>query len=387
MDAKEFQNGSLLPNTSEPGDNTRNNTEEMGLTVLAILYSFVILIGIIGNSFVVVIVSRKKAMQTTTNYLLVNLAVADIIMLLWATQSQVFRLTYEHPSGDAGDYLCKFVTGGAMVTLAITVTTFTLALIAIEKHNALVMPMKESIRLTKQNVIWLIAAFWIISLVLSVPTFVKAKYDNKQQHCVDVWDISVAFSIREFVYTNVVLKSVLPYIVILYCYTRIIKELYFSKTICRQQVRENDCKVKRRIAKLLITVTIAFYCCYLPYAVLVMYVAAIDPQNLTSQHEFLVKLQTVARFLLYFESCLNPIIYPFHSTNFRRELKHILSHLNRFFSKGTKGDTCALPIRHLPSGCRGSKGEITVILATVGLRKGLKVKTKLPNSSNKNIFT
>ena len=383
MDAKEFQNSSVLPNlTLSLSGTTRNNTEEMGQIILAILYSFVILVGIIGNSFVVVIVSRKKAMQTTTNYLLVNLAAADIIMLVWATQSQVFRLTYKHPSGYAGDYLCKFVNGGTMVTLAITVTTFTLALIAIEKHNALVMPMKESIRLKKKNVIWLIAVFWIISVVLSVPTFMKARYDEKQQHCVDVWDISLAYFNREFVYTNVVLKGVLPYIVILYCYTRIIKELYFSKTICRQQVSENDGKVKRRIAKLLITVTIAFYCCYLPYAVLVMYVAAIDPQNLASQHEILVKLQTVARFLLYFESCLNPIIYPFHSTNFRRELKHILSHLN-FFSKSTKDDTCILHTSHFPSGCRGSKVEITMKLAKIAPLKSIKVKSTTPNSSKK----
>ena len=383
MDAKEFQNSSVLPNlTLSLSGTTRNNTEEMGQIILAILYSFVILVGIIGNSFVVVIVSRKKAMQTTTNYLLVNLAAADIIMLVWATQSQVFRLTYKHPSGYAGDYLCKFVNGGTMVTLAITVTTFTLALIAIEKHNALVMPMKESIRLKKKNVIWLIAVFWIISVVLSVPTFMKARYDEKQQHCVDVWDISLAYFNREFVYTNVVLKGVLPYIVILYCYTRIIKELYFSKTICRQQVSENDGKVKRRIAKLLITVTVAFYCCYLPYAVLVMYVAAIDPQNLASQHEILVKLQTVARFLLYFESCLNPIIYPFHSTNFRRELKHILSHLN-FFSKSTKDDTCILHTSHFPSGCRGSKVEITMKLAKIAPLKSIKVKSTTPNSSKK----
>ena len=321
-------------------------------------------------------------MQTTTNYLLVNLAAADIIMLLWATQSQVFRLTYEQPSGYAGDYLCKFVTGGTMVTLAVTVTTFTLALIAIERHNALVMPMKESLRLTKQNVMRLVVAFWIISVVLSIPTFMKARFDEKQQHCVDVWDISLAYFNREFVYTNVVLKGVLPYIVILYCYTRIIKELYFSKTICRQNVSENDGKMKRRIAKLLITVTIAFYCCYLPYAVLVMYVAAIDPQNLSSQHEILAKLQTVARFLLYFESCLNPIIYPFHSTNFRRELKHILSHLN-LFSKGTKDNTRTLPSSHLPSGCRGSEGEITVRLEIIAPMKILNVKTNMSSLSNK----
>ena len=304
--------------------NTYSKTEKIGDVVLTILYTCVIIFGITGNSLVIAIVYRKKAMQTTTNYLLVNLAITDILTLLGASQSQVFRLAYTHPGGRVGDYLCKFITGGTIVTIALTVATFNLALIAIERHNALIIPLNETIRLKEENVIRPIAAFWIVSILLSVIPFMKAGFSESQGKCVDVWDIDLAYNNREFVFAMVILKGIIPYIIILYCYTKIIRDLFFSKSICSANVCEEDFKRKRRIAKLLISVTVAFYCCYLPYALLVMYVAAMDPRTLTSQRETLRTLQIAARFLLYFESCLNPVIYPFHSTNFRRELKNML---------------------------------------------------------------
>lgn len=51
--------------------------------IMIIGYTIVFLVGIVGNSFVVAIVCKSPRMRTVTNYFIVNLALADILVLLF----------------------------------------------------------------------------------------------------------------------------------------------------------------------------------------------------------------------------------------------------------------------------------------------------------------
>lgn len=51
--------------------------------ILTIAYTLVFLIGLLGNSFVVIIVCKSPRMRTVTNYFIANLALADILVLLF----------------------------------------------------------------------------------------------------------------------------------------------------------------------------------------------------------------------------------------------------------------------------------------------------------------
>lgn len=52
-------------------------------SIYCIAYSIVFIMGIIGNSCVVAVVVRSPRMRTVTNYFIVNLALADILVLLF----------------------------------------------------------------------------------------------------------------------------------------------------------------------------------------------------------------------------------------------------------------------------------------------------------------
>ncbi|GFY17759.1 neuropeptide SIFamide receptor [Trichonephila clavipes] len=55
-----------------------------GITaVFCVAYSLVFVLGILGNSFVVSVVMRSPRMRTVTNYFIVNLAFADILVLIF----------------------------------------------------------------------------------------------------------------------------------------------------------------------------------------------------------------------------------------------------------------------------------------------------------------
>ena len=52
-------------------------------SIYCIAYSIVFIMGIVGNSCVVAVVVRSPRMRTVTNYFIVNLALADILVLLF----------------------------------------------------------------------------------------------------------------------------------------------------------------------------------------------------------------------------------------------------------------------------------------------------------------
>jgi len=69
------------------------------------LYSVVILISLVGNSLVVFTVWRNQRMHTATNYFIVNLAVADIMVTLFCTW---VRLVDDLTEGWVlGGFFCK----------------------------------------------------------------------------------------------------------------------------------------------------------------------------------------------------------------------------------------------------------------------------------------
>lgn len=68
-----FENGSRDFNATDEGGRHQYNYYAMLLTLLIFVIVF-------GNVLVCMAVSREKALQTTTNYLIVSLAVADLLV-------------------------------------------------------------------------------------------------------------------------------------------------------------------------------------------------------------------------------------------------------------------------------------------------------------------
>lgn len=73
-------------------------------TAACILYSIILLVGIIGNLLVIVIVTRYRDMRNATNLLLTNLSIADLFMLIFCTPDG-----YQHLYGEDRHLLGRFM--------------------------------------------------------------------------------------------------------------------------------------------------------------------------------------------------------------------------------------------------------------------------------------
>ena len=78
----------------------------------------VYVLGFGGNVLVIRIVHKTPSMHTTTNYLLLNLAVADVItVLLWPLFSSYSYVNGYFSSG-VGNFICKFTAFTEMSVMA-----------------------------------------------------------------------------------------------------------------------------------------------------------------------------------------------------------------------------------------------------------------------------
>ena len=104
---------------------------------ICLIVAFVIMaiMDLVGNTLVILVIrlNNYKSMRTPMNTLLLNLAVADMVVAVFVTIQFVIGPTFEHPSGTTGLLLCKLITGGPMSWSAAAVSVFTLVVISIER--------------------------------------------------------------------------------------------------------------------------------------------------------------------------------------------------------------------------------------------------------------
>ena len=102
---------------------------------ICLIVAFVIMaiMDLVGNTLVILVIRLNKSMRTPMNTLLLNLAVADMVVAVFVTVQFVIGPTFEHPSGTTGLLLCKLITGGPMSWSAAAVSVFTLVVISIER--------------------------------------------------------------------------------------------------------------------------------------------------------------------------------------------------------------------------------------------------------------
>ena len=88
--------------------------------------------------------------RSPINYLLVNLAVADILLAMFMAPSVFFELPFSHhPEGFTGRVLCKFLTHANIAWIGGVSSIVTFLAIAIERYYAVIYPLGNKGKLTK----------------------------------------------------------------------------------------------------------------------------------------------------------------------------------------------------------------------------------------------
>ncbi|XP_076869307.1 dopamine receptor D2 like isoform X2 [Brachyhypopomus gauderio] len=132
----------------------------------AVLLVLVIFCVVFGNVLVCVAVSKEKALQTTTNYLIVSLAVSDLLLatlvMPWGVYLEV-----------VGEWRFSRLHCDVLLTLDVmmcTASILNLCAISIDRYTAVAMPMLYNTRYSsRRRVVLMITLVWFLSFTISCP--------------------------------------------------------------------------------------------------------------------------------------------------------------------------------------------------------------------------
>uniref|UniRef100_A0A3P8TVJ9 D(3) dopamine receptor n=1 Tax=Amphiprion percula TaxID=161767 RepID=A0A3P8TVJ9_AMPPE len=177
----------------------------------AMLYSLLILAIVFGNVLVCLAVLRERSLQTTTNYLVVSLAVADLLVaslvMPWAVYLEVV----------GGAWLFSRLYCNIFVTLDVmmcTASILNLCAISIDRYTAVVMPvLYNTTHRSRKRVFAMIATVWVLAFAVSCPLLFGFNTTDDPMVC--------SISNPDFVIYSSVVSFYLPFIVTLLVYIRI----------------------------------------------------------------------------------------------------------------------------------------------------------------------
>ncbi|TKS66263.1 Cholecystokinin receptor CCK-XLR [Collichthys lucidus] len=130
-----------------------------------LLYVLIFLLSVFGNLLIIVVLMLNKRMRTVTNSFLLSLAVSDLMMAVFCMPFTLIPNILE-----------DFIFGGAMcktvsyfMGISVSISTFSLVAIAIERYSAICNPLKSRSWQTRSHAYRVIAATWMVSLLIMVP--------------------------------------------------------------------------------------------------------------------------------------------------------------------------------------------------------------------------
>ena len=311
-----------FPYLSTDPQSTINFRFSLPMTIIfatAILFSFVM--SVIGNSLVICIIVKQQSIKTSTNCLILNLAVCDILTTVLLTPNfiKIVFLGGKWFSGLMRSFTCKMLEYGNSVTLYCSLLN--LVDIAIDRCLAVTRPL--SYKLSSKRLVKIsIPVIWLISFSLPIESLLSAQllyYDG------DVWPRCEEIKDRgslDFYIIIVTLMGSFIALITLYSVT--------SYRLWRRDIpgempsnqKELVIRTARKVTILMISVVVVFFVSWAPASAFFL---ILEFGNAGSTFgEVLTRyplLFAISFWLICNNSAFNPLLYFIFIESFRQGLR------------------------------------------------------------------
>ncbi|XP_066490973.1 pinopsin-like [Tiliqua scincoides] len=283
-------------------------------TSVAVLMGTLVISASVVNGLVIVVSIRYKKLRLPLNYILVNLAVADLLVTIFG--STISFANNVNGFFIFGQTACKFE--GFMVSLTGIVGLWSLTIVAFERYLVVCKPVGD-FRFQQSHAVIGCIFTWTWSLVWTVPPLLGwSSYipEGLKTSCAPNW-YSGGSNNNSYILVLFVTCFAMPLSMILFSYANLLMTL--RAVAAQQKGLETTQRAEREVTRMAIAMVVAFLICWLPYASFAMVIAInkdlfIQPA-LVSLPSYFCKTATV----------YNPIIYVFMNKKFRSCLMHTMS--------------------------------------------------------------
>lgn len=288
-----------------------------GLTVSGLVFMYIIIIlSLLGNILVCTVITKFSSLQTISNYLVFSLAVSDMMVSITVVPFDIVYWIY-FPIWPLGGYTCNL--WNALFFLFLTASVLNLLAISTDRFIAIVFAVryKEFINF---NIVKITLAFiWTYSFVTGIVLFFVLIPPEEKAY---------TFNLPPAMHSFLLVGNVLiPFLVMIGFYFKIylIAREHAKRVgiICTNpDLRNVGDMIGRelRVAKTLGIVVITFLLCWLPFEIINVTIL-IDERVENCAMEI---ADTLACWFAYLQTAVNPVIYAFSNTKFRKAFRKIL---------------------------------------------------------------
>ncbi|CAK6450515.1 unnamed protein product [Pipistrellus nathusii] len=309
--------------SSASGITCNDTIDDFRNQVYSTMYSMISVVGFFGNSFVLYVLIKTYHEKSAFQIYMINLAISDLLCVC----TLPLRVVYYVHKGIwfFGDFLCRLSTYALYVNLYCSI--FFMTAMSFFRCMAIVFPVQNINLVTPKKARVVCVSIWIFVILISSPFLMAtpSKDEKNNTKCFEPPQNSQAKNhILVLNYVSLFLGFIIPFIIIIVCYTMIIL------TLLKNSMKKN-LSSRRKAIGMIIIVTAAFLISFMPYhiqrAIHLHFLhneAKPCDSVLRMQKSVVITLSLAAS-----NCCFDPLLYFFSGGNFRRRLstfrKHSLS--------------------------------------------------------------
>ncbi|OCT95042.1 pinopsin [Xenopus laevis] len=281
-------------------------------TVAAVM-CMVVILAFFVNGMVIVVTLKYKKLRSPLNYILVNLAVANLMVTIFGSSVSFSNNIVGYFF--MGKAVCEFE--GFMVSLTGIVGLWSLAILAFERYMVICKPMGD-FRFQQKHAVLGCSFTWVWSFIwTSPPLFGWCSYvpEGLKTSCGPNW-YTGGTNNNSYIMVLFLTCFIMPLSTIIFSYSNLLMAL--RAVAAQQKDSETTQRAEKEVSRMVIAMVLAFLICWLPYATFAVVVAV---------NKDVVIEPTVASLPSYFSktaTVYNPIIYVFMNKQFRNCLMTLL---------------------------------------------------------------
>ncbi|XP_071398133.1 trace amine-associated receptor 13c-like [Centroberyx affinis] len=283
--------------------------------LLFIMMSSISLLTVSLNLLVIISISHYRQLHTPTNLLLLSLAVSDLLVGLLLMPAEIMLI---ESCWFLGDFMCSLRLVVGFIISSVSVGN--MVLISVDRYVAICDPLRYPTKITQRRAKIFVCLCWVCSvfynsLILNDHLTQPGRYNSCYGECVVIYNY-IAGAV------DLVVTFIAPITVIILLYMRVFvvavsqaraMRSHIVAVTLQRSVTVTAKKSEMKAARTLGILVVVFLMCFCPYYCL--FLAGQDTE--INGLYFMV-------WLLYFNSCLNPLIYAFFYPWFRKSINLII---------------------------------------------------------------
>ncbi|XP_078542008.1 C-C chemokine receptor type 4-like [Lissotriton helveticus] len=285
---------------------------KFGSIFVPVSYCLVFILSLTGNALILIVMAKCEKMASVTNIFILNLILSDMLFSL----SLPFWAVYHFSHWIFGEIMCKIISW--VFFLGFYSSVMFLTLMTIDRYLAIVHALSTARHHRIRYATGASLVIWFLSLAASIPEFIFS--GERQNSNNDILCEELSFMEHHYhtwkqvsFYQHSIMFYLVPLVIIIFCYSRIVIT-----------IRKSSLHKKCRVVKLVFFIVLLFFLCWTPYYLITF---ILYWQNILSDSACDTSVDYayyICRSIAYFHCCVNPLLYTFLGTKYRKHLSYLI---------------------------------------------------------------